>query len=93
MDLKFIFVGWYKEDTHDKVWALIELTEFTNLSVWGRRGTKLRCKIIDNYDGYRQISYKKRKGYKTVHSSELHEIDPNLKSDLEKLYIINRLKI
>jgi hypothetical protein len=56
--MKYTFIGWCKEGTHDKVWVCINinnsLTDYacqsTYLTVWGRRGKALQHKIIvENY--------------------------------------------
>lgn len=56
-DLKYEFIGWYKENQSDKVWGAIELlpTKIVArvpkyygkyLVFWGRRGTKYQTKIV-----------------------------------------------
>ena len=52
--MKYLFIGWCKEGTHDKVWVCMDISgrstdngyEKTCLTVWGRRGKALQYKII-----------------------------------------------
>jgi hypothetical protein len=55
--MQYFFIGWCKEDNHDKVWGIIKLTEGKNknkmfapftddyLAFWGRRGQALKTKL------------------------------------------------
>lgn len=55
-DLKYEFIGWYKQNPSDKIWGVIELispktiaripTYGKYLVFWGRRGTKYQTKFV-----------------------------------------------
>lgn len=42
-DVKFIFLGWNKSDTSDKIWGIFRAGE-KHYSFWGKRGGKLQFK-------------------------------------------------
>ena len=105
--MKYIHIGWCKEDKHDKVWGIILLAEDVNVSdawpfksnkyvtFWGRRGAKLQTKLV-NCSGYEadQMFHKKRlKGYEEIRQDELDEVYPEFQSDLEKTAFWATLKI
>lgn len=93
--MKYEFIGWCREDNHDKVWGVIELADYTYISFWGRRGAKLQTKLIktSNYVITDLIYKKKHRGYNEVSKNHLDEVYPNFESDLEKTAIWASLKI
>lgn len=42
-DVKFIFLGWNKSETSDRIWGIIRAGE-RHYSFWGKRGKKLQFK-------------------------------------------------
>ena len=105
--MKYVHIGWCKEDKHDKVWGIILLAEDATVSdawpfksnkyvtFWGRRGAKLQTKLV-NCSGYEadQMFHKKRlKGYNEIRQDELNEVYPEFQSDLEKTAFWATLKI
>lgn len=60
--MNYLFIGWCKEDDHDKVWGMIEISKPERwyntpdkaipgkyCSFWGRRGKKLQTKLIETH--------------------------------------------
>ncbi len=96
--MKYVHIGWCKEGSHDKVWGIILLAEDVPLSdawhfptnkyvtFWGRRGAKLQTKLVNGsaYDADQMFHKKRMKGYEEIRESELDEVYPEFKSDLEK---------
>jgi hypothetical protein len=86
--MNYEFIGWCKEDNHDKVWGVIKLRENDNTVCvfWGRRGKKLQTKVSsETYrDMYRLIDSKTRKGYQKVSKEKLNEVYPEFQTDLEQ---------
>lgn len=106
MSVNYKFIGWCKEDNHDKVWAAIILrdSEYSTVwagapckwvTIWGRRGKKLQSKVFDSNTGelLRLIETKKRKGYQKVNQLDLDRVYPEFQSDLEKTAIWSLLKV
>ena len=99
--MKYAYIGWCKEGKHDKVYVVIELSDYNYfgkngkiLCIWGRRGGKLSSKMLtsDKSETEDLINSKKKKGYTTIFSeNDLEKIYPEFKSDLEKVYIWNSL--
>lgn len=91
--MKYKFIGWCKEGTHDKVWVAIDLGDRNVLTCWGRRGAKLQTKLtIDNWDLRKLISSKEQK-YKEIQEYELDNVYPDFENDLEKTAIWATLKL
>jgi predicted DNA-binding WGR domain protein len=91
--LVFRFIGWCKDDTHDKVWGVIFLgsqeeracTGERVLIFWGRRGSKLQTKLDHNTNKLsRLIDSKRNKGYRKIDRDKLNQVYPEFQSDLEK---------
>ena len=89
--LNYQFIGWCKEDSHDKVWVILQLggDSFSGkfLVVWGRRGRKLQTKIHEymsqnSVDSL--IRSKENKGYQEIDRKNLDSIYPDFQEDLEK---------
>lgn len=87
--MRYEFIGWYKEDTHDKVWVVIELKQGTWLTVWGRRGAKLQTKMVywNHWDMQKLIDKKRAKGYQSFGKLGLDQVYPEFEADLEKLAV------
>lgn len=105
--MKYIHIGWCKEDKHDKVWGIILLAENVQISpswpfsgnkyvtFWGRRGAKLQTKIWSgNEDQADELfGMKLRKGYNKIQESDLEDVYPEFKTDLEKTAFWATLKL
>jgi len=94
--MHYEFIGWCKEEGHDKVWGVIVLERDINKYVydpnhrvayfWGRRGKKLQTKVsVDSQrDINKLIDSKTKKGYKRVNLDELNEVYPEFETDLHQ---------
>lgn len=95
--MKYVHIGWCKEDSHDKVWGVICLQELVRenyqwktpgkyVTFWGRRGKKLQTKIWDGSDWDAEEMFRKKtnKGYEEVDKNKLDEVYPEFQEDLEK---------
>ena len=93
--MNYKFIGWCKEDNHDKVWGAINIGDGKVLTVWGRRGAKLQTKVVyDNWDLTKLIRKKENsKGYKSIEKYELDEVYPEFEADLEKTAMWATLKL
>ncbi len=92
--MKYRFIGWCKEGTHDKVWGVIKLQDNQCLTFWGRRGAKLQTKIVyDNWDLDTLIRRKRNNGYDEIYETELEDVYPEFEQDLEKTAIWATLKL
>lgn len=89
MDLNLRFVGWCfdKEENHDKVWGVIEITRSKYLVFWGARGKRIKYQVkdISSWGVDDLISKKKRKsGYEAVDKAKLNDVYPTFEEDLQK---------
>ena len=103
--MKYVHIGWCKEDKHDKVWGVIMLSDvhpgmpwhqlFDYVTFWGRRGAKLQTKLWKGrpFDASEMFHKKKNKGYEEIGEHELDEVYPEFKTDLEKTAFWATLKI
>lgn len=94
--MHYEFIGWCKDEGHDKVWGVIVLERDINKYVydpnhrvayfWGRRGKKLQTKVsVDSQrDINKLIDSKTKKGYKKVNLDELNEVYPEFETDLHQ---------
>jgi predicted DNA-binding WGR domain protein len=87
--MNYCWIGWCKEDNHDKVWAVIDSGNYNYTTVWGRRGKKLQTKPFSggSYELGRLIGKKQDKGYRAVDKSNLDVIYPDFEKDLEQTAI------
>ena len=94
--LDYKFIGWCREDNHDKIWGVIYLGkqqtigENKYLTFWGRRGSTLRSKLIECHwwDINKLIDNKGKKGYEQITPEFLIDtVYPEFNEDLEKLSI------
>lgn len=104
MAIDFGFIGWFKEENHDKVWGIIWLEPLRNpggfynnnrkcITFWGRRGKKLQSKLtFGGSQLYSKVDEKKSKGYKEIDTTKLNEIYPEFQKDLQKLAVWSMLK-
>lgn len=92
-NLNYVFIGFMKDTSHDKIWGIIELVppgpryydKGSYISFWGRRGSKYQTKVLtgtyrDMYDAFNK---KLDKGYLEANRSHLDQIYPNFEKDLE----------
>jgi predicted DNA-binding WGR domain protein len=91
--IEYKFIGWCKEDNHDKVWGVIDIGNHRCVTFWGRRGKKLQTKISDfTYEIHRLIQTKINKGYIRIDKSKLDKVYPEFEDDLEKTAVMAILK-
>lgn len=84
---KFFFIGWCQEDTHDKIWVVLELGNNIWGVIWGRRGKSLQYKMHNNTDYCTILALtrqKQRKGYQEIPQAKLDTVYPEFQQDLEK---------
>jgi hypothetical protein len=89
--MKYHFIGWCKEDNHDKVWVLMKLSGNTlagsYAAVWGRRGKKLSYLVHKDKSSWEmgQLIGKKRrvKHYADIDKAKLATIYPEFEDDLK----------
>lgn len=101
--IRYRFIGWCKEGKHDKVWIAMQLSEYDLdhdkegkvLTLWGRRGSKLRSKIVEDDHHLYQLIKKKRDrgGYEQISTEHLANVHPEFKADLEKQFIWSMLAL
>jgi len=91
--VNYKFIGWCREDKHDKVWGVITLHSNSYVTFWGRRGSKLQTKIsTDSHAVNHSIYKKKRNGYQSIPRDEIDQVYPEFQSDLEKTALWAMLK-
>lgn len=85
--MKYEFIGWCKDGTHDKVWVAINIQPGQWLTAWGRRGAKLQTKMVywNSWDMQKLISKKRDKGYQSFSKQALDQVYPEFETDLEKV--------
>jgi predicted DNA-binding WGR domain protein len=93
--MKIDHIGWCKEGIHDKVWGIIRLDGDSCVTFWGRRGSKLQTKVIKAswWEANNLFGKKLNKGYQEIKPSQLEQVYPEFKSDLEKTAIWAMLKL
>jgi hypothetical protein len=84
--MDYRWIGWCKEDNHDKVWIVLELGKNNYTTVWGRRGKKLQTKAFTgtSRDLDKLIYKKSDKGYRKVDKNNLDQVYPEFEKDLEQ---------
>jgi predicted DNA-binding WGR domain protein len=92
--MNFSFIGWCKEENHDKVWGAIELGTARYVTFWGRRGKKLQTKSlgVSSYELRKLINQKTAKGYISVDKNNLDRVYPEFEKDLEQTAMWSMLK-
>ncbi len=100
--IDYLYIGWCNEGKHDKVWIAIKLSTCYSddlffrhgkiLTIWGRRGGKLRSKVVDDTpDIWSTMRKKRNKGYNDMSIEKLNLVYPEFAADLEKVYIFSKL--
>lgn len=96
--MNFEWIGWCREGSHDKIWAVYVLESRNEwlgwlgvpvvkyATIWGRRGKELQSKVFDSSSTSHvtRISEKLRKGYTQISTDKLKEVYPEFQEDLEK---------
>lgn len=85
----FEFLGWMKEDNHDKVWGFIKLKSGSLYNFWGRRGKTLRFKR--HYDKWtlNDLADKKvAKGYQRMSEQKMEVISPGFGEEFGSQFIM-----
>lgn len=102
--MNFEFIGWCREDNHDKVWGVIVLERDVNkyvydpdhkvVTFWGRRGKKLQTKVSveSQRDINKLIGSKTKKGYDKINMENLNKVYPEFQTDLEQTAFWSVLK-
>lgn len=82
MDIKFI--GWCKQDNHDKVWGIGDCGDGEYMTFWGRRGNKLQTnrKSMTFSEALRLVNSKRNKGYQEFSKDELDLIHENFRKQV-----------
>lgn len=102
--MNFEFIGWCKEDNHDKVWGIVVLERNVNqyaydsdhkvVTFWGRRSKKLQTKV--SVESQRDINIlidrKTKKGYDQINLENLNKVYPEFRMDLEQTAFWSVLK-
>lgn len=96
--MRYFWIGWCREDNHDKVWGLIDITPAqtglgTYIAFWGRRGKKLQVKVhhdLTFYEASRLCDKKEDRGYKRILT--LDSVYPEFEQDLEQTAVWGMLK-
>lgn len=98
--MEYNFIGWCKEDNHDKVWVCVQLDgdrwRGNFATVWGRRGKKLQHKVFSNtstYEMEKLVTSKHKKGYNKIFKEQLDEVYPEFQNDLEATALWAMLKV
>jgi predicted DNA-binding WGR domain protein len=98
--MEYIYIGWCREDNHDKVWICIKLNGDrwggSYATVWGRRGKKLQYKVIDHSNEWEMdklIRSKSKKGYAGISTDYLDQVYPEFKTDLEQTAFMATLSV
>lgn len=96
MSMEFGFIGWCKEDNHDKIWGYF-LRPTPNAQVWinkqygwnccvfwARRGKAMQFKAdTTGHELNKLVSSKLKKGYREITPEKLREIWPSFDSESE----------
>jgi predicted DNA-binding WGR domain protein len=82
MEIKFI--GWCKQDNHDKVWGIGKRDDGDFMTFWGRRGNKLQTnnKSMGDYEAMKLVNTKRKKGYQEFSKDELDLIHENFRKQV-----------
>ena len=100
MSVEYTFIGWCREENHDKVWGVIKLNgdqwDGNYVSFWGRRGKKLQTKMykdVSNYFMKEMAGKKMDKGYKSISKDNLNDVYPEFEEDLKKTTFWSMFKV
>lgn len=96
----YFWIGHCTEDTHDKIWGIIQLNgddwDGNYVTFWGRRGKKLQTKIYTETSQWSmETLYEKKegKGYVQIDLTKLNKVYPEFESDLKKLEFWAQFKV
>lgn len=103
MDVNFIWIGYNKQDNHDKVWGVLTLEKFSpiyhmNLNkpvyiFWGGRGKSLAFKEDRmTYSITKLSASKEKRGYKEINETKLRELWPDFDETLNQRLMLHILK-
>lgn len=94
---KIKYIGWCNKNSHDKVWAIIELPNNKHVTVWGKRGKALQYKIFDCEFYYRNLAVinekvrKKSNQYTKISFDDVDSVYPTFKDDLNMMAFLATL--
>lgn len=88
-EINFRFIGWCKNNSHDKVWVSFEVGH-SYYCAWGKRGKRLSFKKHTDRS-LKVIENAKKTYYKEVDSFLLFSVFPYFKDELEKELILKLL--
>jgi hypothetical protein len=88
----FLFIGWMKEGTHDKVWGFIRLDSGSYYNFWGRRGKTLRFKRhAGRWSDYvlNALADKKiAKGYSKLTEAMMESVNPGFTDEFGSQFVM-----
>lgn len=95
MSVEFRFIGWCKEDNHDKVWTVFKAGD-TWYAGWGKRDKALSFKQHNtgpnpSWDLRKLIEQKKSKGYVEVDKFRLFVLFPNFEESVQSRLVFATL--
>ena len=89
----FGFIGWCKEDIHDKVWGYFYRPTPNKAHrdyggncciFWGRRGKAMQFKPdVTGYELEKLVNSKRKKGYVEITDAKLYQIWPSFTEEME----------
>ena len=87
MSIKFI--GWCKQDEHDKVWGLVDKGNDIYMTFWGRRGKKFQTnsKYMSPSQRHALVRSKIKKGYCEVAKEDWDNVYEHFGRDVFKLLL------
>jgi hypothetical protein len=85
------FLGWNKDDGHDKIWGIVVIDEGDDpISFWGRRGGSYTFKKQKNGTALRKLERNKiDKGYKAI--TDVSLLTDNFIDDLGNQLFVAKL--
>lgn len=85
----FEFLGWMKEDNHDKVWGFIRLNSGSLYNFWCKRGGTLRFKRhFDKWTLNDLARKKKDKGYQELSEEKMEVVWPGFGEDFGNKFVM-----
>lgn len=87
MKAKLEWIGWCQEGGHDKIWAILALSDTSFATIWGRRGKQLQSKTKDGGSWERKslIRAKISKGYVQIPTADLDRVYPEFRDDINNV--------
>lgn len=93
--IEFSFIGWQKQDNHDKVWTSFKI-EGAWYCAWGARSKKLQFKQHSTIDRkptkLADLEFEKAKRYKEVDSFLLFTLFPDFEEKVKDELLLSLLK-